>query len=241
MRRRSLVPRLGRLGGDRIGLFCLNALDVLLPTMAPRSVNSGTNAPASPPQIPRSCSNCCSRASHFPSRSIPTTPYAHSIGLPSGKTEAWYVLSAAPGAKMAVGLDRRLTQPQLRQAVDDGYEFAAKKKGLLSWKWASDRLKKSRQYSIATTRADGAPHLMIIWACGSRTASGSAPGQRRAKRAIWPRTYDASLAGVCASKGTEEPHEHWSSILADHDGRSGGSPRRGTCVWFDLSAHATRN
>jgi hypothetical protein len=56
-----------------------------------------------------------------------------------------------------------------------------------------------------------------------------------------PRTYDASLAGVCASKGTEEPHEHWSGILADHDGRSGGSPRRGTCVWFDLSAHATRN
>jgi hypothetical protein len=74
MRRRSLAPRLGRLRGDCIGLFCLNALDVLLPTMAPRSVKSGTNAPASPPQIPRSCSSCCSRASHFPSRSIPTAP-----------------------------------------------------------------------------------------------------------------------------------------------------------------------
>jgi Pyridoxamine 5'-phosphate oxidase len=93
----------------------------------------------------------------------PNDAYAHSIGLPSGKTEAWYVLSAAPGAKVAIGLDRRLTQQQLRQAVDDGYEFAAKKKGLLPWKWASDRLKKSRQYSIATTRPDGAPHLMIIW------------------------------------------------------------------------------
>ena len=42
------------------------------------------------------------------------------MGLPNGKTEAWYVLSAAPGAKVAVGLDRRLTQQQLRQAVDDG-------------------------------------------------------------------------------------------------------------------------
>jgi hypothetical protein len=31
-------------------------------------------------------------------------------------------------------------------------EFAQKKKGLLRWKWASDRLKKSRQYSIPTTR-----------------------------------------------------------------------------------------
>src|SRR5213078_909176 len=35
-------------------------------------------------------------------------------------TEAWYVLSAAPGAKVALGLDRRLTQQQLRKAVDDG-------------------------------------------------------------------------------------------------------------------------
>jgi mannose-6-phosphate isomerase len=50
----------------------------------------------------------------------PDDAYAQSMGLPNGKTEAWYVLSAAPGAKVAVGLDRRLTQPQLRQAVDDG-------------------------------------------------------------------------------------------------------------------------
>jgi mannose-6-phosphate isomerase len=50
----------------------------------------------------------------------PDDVYAHSIGLPNGKSEAWYVLSAAPGAKVAVGLDRRLTRQQLRQAVDDG-------------------------------------------------------------------------------------------------------------------------
>jgi mannose-6-phosphate isomerase len=50
----------------------------------------------------------------------PDDAYAQSMGLPNGKTEAWYVLSAAPGAKVAVGLDRRLTQQQLRQAVQDG-------------------------------------------------------------------------------------------------------------------------
>ena len=43
-----------------------------------------------------------------------------------------------------------------------GYEFSAKAR-LLPWKWATDRLKKSRQYWIATTRPNGAPHLMIIW------------------------------------------------------------------------------
>src|SRR5258705_13081748 len=50
----------------------------------------------------------------------PDDAYARSMGLPNGKTEAWYVLSAAAGAKVAVGLDRRLTRQQLRHAVDDG-------------------------------------------------------------------------------------------------------------------------
>ena len=45
-----------------------------------------------------------------------------------------------------------------------GYGLAESKNGLLSWKWAEDRLKKSRQFLIATTRPDGRPHLMIIWA-----------------------------------------------------------------------------
>ena len=50
----------------------------------------------------------------------PDDAFAHSIGLPSGKTEAWYVLSAAPEAKVALGLNQRLTPQQLREAVGDG-------------------------------------------------------------------------------------------------------------------------
>jgi len=50
----------------------------------------------------------------------PDDAFAHSIGLPCGKTEAWYVLRAAPEAKVALGLNRRLTPQQLRAAVDDG-------------------------------------------------------------------------------------------------------------------------
>jgi mannose-6-phosphate isomerase len=50
----------------------------------------------------------------------PDDAYAQSMGLPNGKTEAWYVLSAAPGAKVALGLKQRLTQQQLREAVHDG-------------------------------------------------------------------------------------------------------------------------
>lgn len=45
-----------------------------------------------------------------------------------------------------------------------GYGLPKSKRGLLPWKWAEDRLKRSRQYWIATTRPDGRPHVMVIWA-----------------------------------------------------------------------------
>src|SRR5215212_3561241 len=50
----------------------------------------------------------------------PDDAFAQSIGQLNGKTEAWYVLGAAPGAKVALGLKRRLTPQQFRQAIDDG-------------------------------------------------------------------------------------------------------------------------
>jgi mannose-6-phosphate isomerase len=50
----------------------------------------------------------------------PDDAYAQGMGLVSGKTEAWYILSAAPGAKIALGLKERLAPWQLREAVDDG-------------------------------------------------------------------------------------------------------------------------
>jgi len=50
----------------------------------------------------------------------PDDAFAHSIGLVNGKTEAWYILSATPEAKVAVGLQRQLTAPQLRASIEDG-------------------------------------------------------------------------------------------------------------------------
>ena len=50
----------------------------------------------------------------------PDDAYARSVGLQNGKTEAWYVLSATPEAKVALGLKRRLTPRQLRVAATDG-------------------------------------------------------------------------------------------------------------------------
>ena len=50
----------------------------------------------------------------------PDDAFARSIGLPHGKTEAWYILSATPDAKVAVGLKRRVTTQQLRTSIEDG-------------------------------------------------------------------------------------------------------------------------
>jgi uncharacterized pyridoxamine 5'-phosphate oxidase family protein len=35
--------------------------------------------------------------------------------------------------------------------------------GLLSWRWAVDRLQKSHNYFLSTTRRDGRPHSMPVW------------------------------------------------------------------------------
>jgi mannose-6-phosphate isomerase len=50
----------------------------------------------------------------------PDDAFARSIGLEHGKSEVWYILSAAPDATVAVGLTRQLTAPQLRAAIEDG-------------------------------------------------------------------------------------------------------------------------
>jgi hypothetical protein len=44
-----------------------------------------------------------------------------------------------------------------------GYGVPKTAKGLLPWSWAEQRLKKSHNYWISTSRPDGSPHTMIVW------------------------------------------------------------------------------
>jgi mannose-6-phosphate isomerase len=50
----------------------------------------------------------------------PDDEFARAIGLPNGKTEAWYILAATPDARVALGLKRHLTPQELRAAIRDG-------------------------------------------------------------------------------------------------------------------------
>ena len=50
----------------------------------------------------------------------PDDTFARSIGLPNGKSEAWYILAASPDAQVGVGLKHRVTLQQLRASIKDG-------------------------------------------------------------------------------------------------------------------------
>jgi len=49
----------------------------------------------------------------------PNDAEAQALGQPRGKTECWYILSAEPGATVAVGLKSPLTAEELRAAIED--------------------------------------------------------------------------------------------------------------------------
>jgi general stress protein 26 len=44
-----------------------------------------------------------------------------------------------------------------------GYGMPTGTKGLLPWKWAEERLRKSHNYYLMTVRPDATPHAMLVW------------------------------------------------------------------------------
>jgi mannose-6-phosphate isomerase len=50
----------------------------------------------------------------------PTDEIAQRKGKPHGKTEMWYVMDSAPGAKLFSGLKKQITPEQYEQMVEDG-------------------------------------------------------------------------------------------------------------------------
>lgn len=58
---------------------------------------------------------------------------------------------------------RKHVEPKAGRPHMPGYGLPKGSKGLLPWKWALDRLKKSHNYWIVTVRPDGRPHVMLVW------------------------------------------------------------------------------
>lgn len=60
-------------------------------------------------------------------------------------------------------LKTRVKTPKSSRPHAAGYGFPKGKKGLLSWSWAEQRLKKSHNYWITTVKPDDSPHTMVVW------------------------------------------------------------------------------
>ena len=50
----------------------------------------------------------------------PDDTFARAMGMPNGKSEAWYIISAKTGAQIGIGLERRVTPQELRASIRDG-------------------------------------------------------------------------------------------------------------------------
>jgi mannose-6-phosphate isomerase len=50
----------------------------------------------------------------------PDDTFARAMGMPNGKSEAWYILSAKPDAQIGAGLKHQITAQQLRTSIKDG-------------------------------------------------------------------------------------------------------------------------
>jgi len=78
---------------------------------------------------------------------------------PSGQPhDSFLVSNSLPATKVpAKKLGPKASRPHM-----PGYGLPKGNKGLLPWKWADDRLKKSHNYWITTVKPGGSPHPMIV-------------------------------------------------------------------------------
>jgi hypothetical protein len=58
---------------------------------------------------------------------------------------------------------KAVSTPKASRPQTPDYGFPESTKGLLSWSWAEQRLKKSHNYWITTVKPDGSPHTMVVW------------------------------------------------------------------------------
>jgi pyridoxine/pyridoxamine 5'-phosphate oxidase len=91
-----------------------------------------------------------------------------------------------------------------------GYGIAEGDQGLLDWAWAVERLEGSRNYWIATARADGSPHAAPVWGLwiDGAVVFGTDPGSRKAKNLARDRRVSVNLESgdeVVILEGLAEP------------------------------------
>jgi Pyridoxamine 5'-phosphate oxidase len=103
--------------------------------------------------------------------------------------------------------------------------------GLKSWPWAVERLQKSHNYWISTSRPDGRPHLMVVWGVWWEDAFWFSTGRRTRKA----RNIAAQTACAIGTEHADEAvivegiareitdQDVWKALAEPYDRKYGGS------------------
>jgi len=75
-------------------------------------------------------------------------------------------------------IEPKASHPHWPDAVQDAPKDS---RGLKPWPWALERLEKSHNYWISTTRPSGRPHLMLVWGIWWQDAFWFSTGPRTRK------------------------------------------------------------
>jgi PPOX class probable F420-dependent enzyme len=88
-------------------------------------------------------------------------------------------------------------------------------RGLLPWSWAEERLTRSHDYWVATTRPDGRPHVMPVWGVWDDGALwfSSSKGSRKARNL----TAEARCAVTTDNAWEPVVIEGVAGVVTDHD------------------------
>jgi nitroimidazol reductase NimA-like FMN-containing flavoprotein (pyridoxamine 5'-phosphate oxidase superfamily) len=62
-----------------------------------------------------------------------------------------------------VATEKKIRPPAVSRPHMPGYGLPRSRRGLLRWAWAADRLRRSHNYWLITTRPEGPPHAMPVW------------------------------------------------------------------------------
>jgi hypothetical protein len=103
--------------------------------------------------------------------------------------------------------------------------------GLKPWSWALERLEKSHNYWIATSRPDGRPHLMLVWGIWWQDTFwfSTGPRARKAKNiAVNPHCVigtERADEAVILEGTVEEIKDRaiWKTVCQEYDRKYGGN------------------
>ncbi len=75
-----------------------------------------------------------------------------------------------------------MTEPRsTRPRIPETYGVSSRSEGMLEWEWAVQRLEKAHNYWLCTTREDGRPHAMPVWAVWTKGAAYFSTGRTTLK------------------------------------------------------------